>query len=313
MRNVFARYAATSSQTRGRSSDIASAVPGCRRISLPNFIRLAVMSCFVVCVTQSQSVAQVEDFSFKPLIIPYKIVWDVRGNIQVRFSNSIATPIGTFSTGTRALTVEATNTYVIIKYDGIEKLYCIGRRGKLRLHAEGVHDIELSNLQGYVNVIVIGICTKTGSVGFDFVPDESNSDIARVRNGTVDLVLRKNGQLVFDGITGDEIHSRSEVKKTVFADIPENTRMIVSIVTFGNGTPRSSEMICDDQQRVEALWLRECMYMLQYCEIDDLTGVNAYNNNNVVMFEDRSIVFRHILAATEFQVHKKDVFMGADY
>lgn len=200
------------------------------------------------------------------------------------------------------------STYFLVRGHGAEELYCIGRAGRLRLQTKGDHRIELSNLRGYSNVIVIDIRSSAGTIKLDFVPDDTVDYLARIPGPIYDLLLRKDGSIQF---FNTEI-ARQSIEKVVFADVPSNRRMAVSVIYSEGGVTTSREVICDGQDRIAALWLRECLRVLKIGRIESPRLLGAFNDKHFA-FADGSILFHYAmpLAGTGGAAYEDQFIAGA--
>jgi hypothetical protein len=251
--------------------------------------------------------------SFQPLIIPITISVDENGKPSLSGSASIVTPVGviSFSGSASAPHIEPANTYFDVRMNGGEKIYWIGKRGKLRLQTEGEHDIELSNYSDYANVIVVDVKSKRGSVKLEFVPDDTTDDLARIHYGTTDLALYKQGALVIDAVL-DTVIPKSMINKVLFADMSGDDRMVVSVDYTSGGKRYSEFWICDGTQRVEALWMRECLRRLNIAKTKDI-GVTDKFTDRFFVFDDGSILFTHFIRTGEFGYATPLEFIASDF
>jgi hypothetical protein len=255
----------------------------------------AQVSLFILCLGLTSAFGQPTlSVTWKPPVIPFSLTVDSSGAITPRLTDSyeLPTPLGTISGSLGYKTIKKEHAYFLVRHKRAETCYCIGRKGRIRLLTQGKHEIQISTHYDYSNVIILDLQSFDGTIDLEFIPDDTTDELARVHGGYVDLVLRKNGTLIFDAILDTEV-PRGDISKVVFADLPKDKRMVVS-VDFSSGGKRQwmdieSE---EDHGRIEALWLNACLEMNKITSTYNTVLCNAYGKD-LNVFVDGSILFRH--------------------
>jgi len=102
----------------------------------------------------------------------------------------------------------------------------------------------------------------------------------------------------------------SAINKVVCADLPTMKRMCIYVDYANEGVRTSQILICDDQARIEAWWLRECLKRFGV-KIVNLKISGVYGKRCFV-FTDGSIHFRHYVNGGEGRIYSSDHFISAD-
>ena len=139
------------------------------------------------------------ELTYRPPLIPLELAIDSSGTPSVKFSPEVATPLGTFGVGHGSSSIEANQDfYIVFRTKKRESVYCVGTHGKLRLHADGKHQIEISRHKRFANTLVVDISSVRGTVKAEFVPDAESNFLAEVPESAVlsSLYLEKTGDVL---------------------------------------------------------------------------------------------------------------------
>ncbi len=176
---------------------------------------------------ESQKTLRTTELTYKPPILPIELAINSRGEPSIKFSPECSTPIGTFGIGGGVAAVNNDgNTYLIFRAAKKEAVYCVGTQGKLRIHADGIHTIDISQHEKYSNTLIIDISTLEGTIEAEFIPDSTSDFLAAVPEKKVfsSVYLEKGGDILSgpsNCTTGNQFHMRfkqENIQRIIFCD-----------------------------------------------------------------------------------------------
>ncbi|HXA18644.1 MAG TPA: hypothetical protein VN380_16740 [Thermoanaerobaculia bacterium] len=231
---------------------------------------------------------------WKPPVIPISISLGPSG-FDVSFSAGFDTPYGSFSVSgpIDATKLEPVNTYFIVRKGNVEKIYCIGTHGKLRLKASGKHTVELSSYKDHVNAVVVDIKSQSGTINLEFTADESTLELARIRGGMVDMVLRKTGEMVADAPFRDTVISPNQVERITFGTVDATDLIAICVEYRDQKTRKRISLVGEGQSRLEALWFRECVLAHMRRKVVTTQFERSFSRR-LYLFKDGSILIRAV-------------------
>lgn len=228
----------------------------------------------------AQEIKTTEDVYYQPPLVPFTFSVNSKGDLSLRLTPHVSTPIGTFGVGL-GFSVKRGNTYFVLRSKEKENVYCVGTLGKIRLTSNKSSVIDVDATEDS-NVFIIDVQSSMKDVKAEFIPKPDSKELARISWHPIkDLVLSKDGSIVVDIINifdPDFVIPLRDIDKVYFADKPDSSSELV-IVYNRNGELRYLSFELNKNSIFEARWFCYCFQNVAPNKFLDVSKINASKND----------------------------------